>query len=268
MKTIILIIFLALTNLNYSQILSLMDDNAVSTPVDTTGNYLTSLYIARVVADGGTVTDSAEVNASYALGLDMDNVFCWVSPAFGVKKDANNKVTKLYDLSNNDNDLVQADTSKSPTWYADSLLFDGVNDDMKDSWTSQSQPNLVTIATRNNSTGNKYFYDGITARNALGQGVAPLNMFAGTVRSTGYSIALNERSLITVDFNTTDTTWVNGSYTGSGDAGAQGSDGITLMNNIYDDGYKKGTVYEFFFSTTIGMREIIETIMNRRWGIY
>lgn len=91
-------------------------------------------YQTRVVADGGTIVDLDSVTNAYQSALDNEtynDVVCWIASNFGVKKDANDKLTKLYDLSTNNNDLAQSDTSKAPTWYADSIEFDGTNDYMQ-----------------------------------------------------------------------------------------------------------------------------------------
>ena len=268
MKTIILILLLTATA--FGQDLLLMDDEA-STP---SYSVETLAYIDRVETDGGTVINAAEVDLSYALGLDMDSVICWVSPAFGVKKDANDKCTKLYDLGNNDNDMAQADTSVAPTWYTDSLEFDGTNDYIKITFSgTQIQPNTIVMAMQNKEgTTNNFFWDGseVGKRNALGVSTGNPSMYAGGSVDAGFTPALNTKYIISVDFNTTDSCWVNGAYSASGDAGATEATGATLMNQHNTGEAKKGSAYEFFFHTNVSdtMRESVETIMNTRWSIY
>lgn len=112
-----------------------------SSSVSDTAEYilLAENYKDRVIADGGSVISMDSVAKHIKFAQDSsyyDSTKCWVGASFGVKKDANNKVTKLYDLTINNNDVVRTDTSKSPTWVANSfngkpsLLFDGVNDCM------------------------------------------------------------------------------------------------------------------------------------------
>lgn len=93
----------------------------------------TTAYVDRVETDGGEIISIDAVNDAYLLlkGYNINlttELKHWSSPNFGVKKDANNKVTKLYDLSSNNNDIAQTDTSKSPTWSNGYNTFDGSND--------------------------------------------------------------------------------------------------------------------------------------------
>ena len=80
----------------------------------------TLAYQTRVEADGGTVINIDSVD--YMMRLLADNSLTascksFVSPNYGVKKNANNKVTKLYSLIGT-TDFVQTDTSKAFTWVA------------------------------------------------------------------------------------------------------------------------------------------------------
>jgi hypothetical protein len=97
----------------------------------------TLAYVARVEADGGVVININAVNDAYAI-TGFDSISVWCSASFGIKKNANNKVTKLYNLTS---DLIyfsieSSDTSKSPTYSATgmngmpTLTFDNSNDYM------------------------------------------------------------------------------------------------------------------------------------------
>lgn len=80
----------------------------------------TQAYITRVEADGGTVIDVAMVDAAYQLLDDYTLApIVWVGANFGVKKDGSNLVSKLYDLSDNDHDHVQATAANQPFWNDD-----------------------------------------------------------------------------------------------------------------------------------------------------
>lgn len=130
--------------------------------VDTTGNYLTTTYITRVEADGGAVMDSLAVNTAINTAVTngtYDDVLCWVAYNYGVKKDANNKVTKLYSLVGSV-DPAQADTSKAPTWYADSLWFDGVNDYMYVAQTFKNPYTWFIQFKQQTKATSKYLFDG------------------------------------------------------------------------------------------------------------
>lgn len=81
-----------------------------------TYSLLANNYRARVIADGGSVINMDSVDNTYnnALTNDYyDSLKTWIGVYFGIKKDANNKITKLYDLTVNGNDWIQTDTSKS-----------------------------------------------------------------------------------------------------------------------------------------------------------
>lgn len=120
MKTIILFLFLSLNLFAQSPLLTLFDSGV-------TYEAETLTYELRVEADGGEVIDLIKTNEAIAYAKangTWDSVYCWVGKDYGVKKNANNKITKLYTLKGAI-DLEQSDTSKSPTWYADSIYYDG-----------------------------------------------------------------------------------------------------------------------------------------------
>ena len=153
MKTLILILFLTSLTFGQSNLLLLMSDDA-SPYLDETNTYL-----ARVEADGGEVIyiDTVDVMMR-ALQDSSIYTSCksFVNPNFGVKKDANNKVTKLYSLIGTA-DFVQADTSKAYTWVATGghnntayMLGDDVNDYM------YMQPSCLTSGS--DFTVNMRFY--------------------------------------------------------------------------------------------------------------
>ena len=106
-----------------------MDDGVA---VDTSGNYLTTTYITRVEAGGGAAVDSVAINNFVNAGID--SVSLWFGNSYGLTKDANNKITKYFDISDNDFDLAQSDTSKSAIYTPDALngyasaVYDGSAD--------------------------------------------------------------------------------------------------------------------------------------------
>ena len=124
MNTLILTLLLCAVTFGQSNLLLLMSDGYLRE---------TLAYEKRVETDGGIIINIALVDQAIkkakADGI-WDTCSAWISPNFGVKKDANDKVTKAYNLIGSD-DFIQADTSKSPTWYADSIngtasfYFDG-----------------------------------------------------------------------------------------------------------------------------------------------
>lgn len=142
------VIFLLLVSINFAQspFLTLMADDGIVYEAETTA------FIARVEADGGEVLDPDGLNSFIVLlkaqGV-YDSLVLLVDPNWGVKKNANNKITVLYDLLGND--LTEADTSKVPTLrdYIDNdagatalkgALFDGSNDYITTTTLSVAQP--------------------------------------------------------------------------------------------------------------------------------
>ena len=128
MKTLILFLLFASLNFSQSSLLLLMSDDELSAK--------TKAYQIRVLADGGEIINIDAVEAAYKDAINngyYDSLQVWVSASFGIKKNANNKTTKLYNLIGT-SDFAQADTAKAPTWYADSLSgkptlkFDGSSD--------------------------------------------------------------------------------------------------------------------------------------------
>src|SRR3990167_4585581 len=85
-----------------------------------TYSLLANNYKTREIADGGSVINMAAVDSAITNAQDSsyyDSTKIWIGADFGVKKDANNKVTKLYNIKGT-NDFSQADTSKAGTWFA------------------------------------------------------------------------------------------------------------------------------------------------------
>ena len=72
----------------------------------------TLAYQARVLADGGTITNIADVDAAYRFANQygfLSTMKMWVSPSFGRKMSGG--VLKLYDLSSNNYDVLSSATS-------------------------------------------------------------------------------------------------------------------------------------------------------------
>lgn len=146
MKILSLILLLSALTFGQSNMLLLMGDDY---------NYLpeTKAYIARVKADGGVIIDAESINTAITNAKDSsyyDNIKLWVSADFGIKKDANNKILRLYNIIGN-KDFVQTDTSKSPTWIDDSLggkpivAFDGSDDFMSVDTFYLSGDNAISV---------------------------------------------------------------------------------------------------------------------------
>lgn len=88
------------------------------------------------------------------------NTVAWYEMDSTVTKDVNDKVTSWADLSGEDNHLLQADTSKSPTYTAGGLVFDGVNDFLKATFTLVQPETIYIIAKVTWDGGVGYVLDG------------------------------------------------------------------------------------------------------------
>lgn len=93
--------------------------------------------IRRIEADGGKVVDAAwlrlVIGTLKAQGIYTSCKFLG-DANFAFKNAGDNKVSKLYDISGNNNDAVQATAGNQPIWTANvqngraGLVFDGVDD--------------------------------------------------------------------------------------------------------------------------------------------
>lgn len=94
------------------------------------------VQIARIVADGGTIVDRpwlcSIIRSLKVLGIYSSCKFL-ADANFGVKKDGAGAVSKLYDISGNNNDAVQATGANQPIWSVGvqngkaGLLFNGTS---------------------------------------------------------------------------------------------------------------------------------------------
>lgn len=257
--------------------------NAILTALDTcncgvvvSGGYSaeTLAYETRVEADGGEIISMDAVEAAYASGIDLDNLQLWAGAKFGIKKNANNKVTVLYDLSNNDNDLIQADTSLAPTSFApDSIQFYRGRYMVSTFNAAATQPITIVMASNflwKNETGTDQIYDGLDGsnrHNLQNQGT-DRDFFAGTDFVSTTSLPSSD-VVFTVVTNTTDSLFINNSYATSGDAGSHSLGGIYL--NSANGGGASGTqipLFEILIYDGTGIRATAESNINARWSIY
>jgi hypothetical protein len=110
----------------------------------------TIAYRDRVELDGGQVISLDYVDACYKLlknnGLMADLLY-WTSPSFGIKKDANGYISKLYSLIDG-TDMVQSTGSYQPLFQADTLngkpniYYDG-----DDAFDGVLLPKIPTVAS-------------------------------------------------------------------------------------------------------------------------
>jgi hypothetical protein len=110
----------------------------------------TRLQANRIIADGGTVVDTAWMNKVIKTLKNM-NIYSdckFIAGAnLGFKNAGSNKISTLYDVSQYNNDMTQSVDANRPIWTAAQqngkavATFDGTNDAMDD--TSMSVTGLV-----------------------------------------------------------------------------------------------------------------------------
>lgn len=124
-----------------------------------------------------------------------------------ITKDANNKVANWDDLTSEDHDIAQADTSKAPTWSSSGLLFDGANDFMKATAFGTNQMIMVYIVLKQVSwTLDDFIFDGNTdAKVDLAQTATTpgLKAYAGSSGTQNDELAVGTFGLVTVGFKGT-----------------------------------------------------------------
>lgn len=234
----------------------------------------TLAYQTRVLADGGEITDIDKLNTAILNAKTndyLDSLDLWVSPSFGVKKDANNKVTTLYDVTTNDNDLVQADTSLCATLLTDSIYFGGANGryyNFTDINTIRSVfwvvSDVTTGDSRNFLLGDNteyHFHRGFN-RTIWDVGFASANITGGTTRQNGAGVDGTIATVSTIKALITLITSGNveaGNFSSDRDeTGAGGSTWTSYMWELM--------ISSTPFSDT--KRDLIETDLNTRYTIY
>lgn len=263
MKTIILILAISFQLSAQSELLLLMSGGVSYEPETLT-------YQTRVLADGGEIIDITVLNDAIVTakaGDYFDSLSIWVNPSFGIKKDANNKVTVLYDVTANNNDLIQADTSKAGTLLTDSLYISGTRFyEFTDINTVRSVFWVLAIAP----------WDGSNRRFIMGDnGTYDFHAQAsGRFWDTDFS-SLNIRNGVTrqnaavIDNGVTTIATIQGIIslvtTGNVEAGnfAQDRGSATQVFNGY--------LWELMISTvpfSDTKRNLIETDLNTKYGIY
>jgi len=277
MKNIILFLLLSLS-LNLfaqSKLLLLIGDDISYLPA-------TKSYIARVEADGGTIINPTYINDAFKNNLD--SVKCWVSASFGIKKDANNKVTKLYDLKGLF-DYFNTDTSKCPTWLASgingkpAISFDGVNDYLIDTvFAGITQPTTHIIALQRNSTQFAVqISDNIVSRQVIGyqgSGSPPaLYIYAGASLNDTTILGVGTKIILSAVFNGVNSKiYINNVLKMSGNAGTNifGSNNVserTLLGTSNPSAqFSKTILGDYILKQNTGLS--LQTFLNTKYAIY
>jgi len=245
---------------------------------------LVTAQVERVEADGGKIIDVDYIEGMLAtlveLGL-MDNVKFLGDANFGVKKDAANAVSKLYDLSGNNNDVVQATGANQPVWTKAvqggraGLVFDGTDILTLTLGSALSQPNTVFAVFKDISgAGVISIFDGPAgSRHALQRIVATENwrIYAGGTINGPNGHSGVTPTLASIVFNGISSgLFISGVSEASGDIGIQGLGGFWIGADDYG-GRMTGNIYSSIVinaALTTSQRTAIETYLNAYFAIY
>lgn len=275
--TKIFLLLLVSANFAQSPLLTLMDDGI-------TYEDETLSYISRVESDGGVVINKTLLNDfiidAKANGY-YDSLLCAVDANWGIKKNSNNKVTKLYDLFGL-RDYAQSDTSKSPTWSAASqnslagLRFDGSNDRLDVSYIEHvdAQP-LAGFVTVNllNASGN--FIDNTNKRIIFGvSGGTSLYIYNGGALADTSAFTVGVPYIYAGVFSgASSRIYKNNVLKMTGNAGTDGWGFVGDVENYHIGGsgsssWTKIIVYNFIVKSGIGNISTINTFINAQYSIY
>ena len=269
MKTIILIILFPFM-LNAQPDLLLLYGGASFDPL--TYDARTTAYLSRVTTDGGVTIDTSAVDSAYVYG-DADIATLWVGSDYGVKKDANDRVTKFYDLSDSTFDIIQVDTSLSPLWTSGGTHFflpPHTAGDYMDVTFGVAKVDSMTIclAGSHEDAVSGYYYDGVAAGNRHALYNSDLSIYSGAGAVTGSSVINGTEFLVTVDWGYLDTLYLNSAYDASGNSGTHTLTGIVLYNRPAHDYAMNGIFRELVIYPTNGVRAKLEAVINAHWDIY
>lgn len=232
-------------------------------------------YETRVLTDGGIVVDIEAVNNAI---LDAkvngyyDSLSFWGAYNYGVKKNANNKVTKLYDLSPNNNDATQSDTAHSPTWYADSLYFHGTAGgdwDYLDLGTSVPNNTIVCVASWQENT-----YLGRIVSDDFGSD--GMYSYAGDLRYLWSGTSFVAKTLSSGFFiASTVSSTTDGFYSYNGDDSNTG-DARSNLGQITSIGWTTGqdlqgwlgSINEIIVLSSQTQPPVVRTFLNNKYSIY
>jgi hypothetical protein len=219
------------------------------------------------------VKSTAIVDSATTLLAD-GNTVGWYS-MFNLTKDANNKVTSWTDTSGSGHPLLQADTSKSPTWSSSGVTSDAVNDIMRASFTL-SQPVTVYIVFRINTwTANKKIFDGYTdgAMMFYELSTASLSIYSTTALTIATGVNAGTFYLATTVYDSAASggrTNVNTNYTGN--AGRATPAGFTLFDEGSGGSYfGAATIKEIIIrkvNETTSNRTLIRNKLNAKYNVY
>jgi hypothetical protein len=170
-------------------------------------------------------------------------------------------IVTWYDQSTNARDLTQSTITNQPNIVSGgvlrelnskpSIFFDG-NDRLITAFSLQNQPNTIySLANATDVSATRILYDdndNVNYRNILQMNSTDTAIFAGTLLNVNTGWALNAQYLHTALYNGTSSLFRrNGVLFGSGNAGNQPLEGLTIGSRFSASNFWIGNVQEFIF---------------------
>jgi len=220
------------------------------------------------------ISNRIAINSQRAVGVSTPPVLSdgstvlWVDSQENITKNGSDLVSLWGDKSGNGNDLVQATETNKPTWNANGILFDGVDNFMKAAAFTLVQPEFIYIVFKQITwTGGEYIFDGNTASSGLlfQSGGTPNLIASGGTNSSKDDLTLDTYGIARVKFNGASSTFqINEETQITGNFGANNMGGFTLgargdgavgygnievkeviIRNVADSAQDEGTIYNY-----------------------
>lgn len=252
MRKILLVLFLLLTFVGYSQVLKY----------------------------GTTVLKYNNVVLKNFSPIELGSVIAWYDCTQGITKDGSNYVSQWNDLSGNNYHLTQTTGAYQPLWTTSSGIFFSSNDYFQKSWgTNYSRPYTIIIVW-NKTSGNvsEYGVDGysLTTRHAIDYSNINLNRaFDNTSWQATYSKTSPFSTIIsTVIFNSASISlYENATLKSTQLTGITGnaSSGITVGARYSIENYLTGYIKEIIIynkALTTEERTKITNYLNAKYKVY
>lgn len=177
-----------------------------------------TIPVGFIASQGGAAEYPAEITTNAVVFYD-------IQAAGTVTKDGSNKVSAWVDAIGGILTLAQATESKQPTWYADSIVFDGLvspdGDYLVDAL-AQSQPLTMYLVMRQTTwTSGDVLWHGVNNYMSQRSAAPGIRINAGVSLATSNDYPVNQWKVITIILNGASSEFrINNITSVSGDAGA------------------------------------------------
>jgi hypothetical protein len=221
-----------------------------------------------------TITDKPKADTKYIFIMSEDslltpteilkdgNTVAWydASDLTTIVKDGSNIVSRWKDKYRSGRDFIQATKFAQPLWSPSGILFDGINDCLKASFTL-SQPEFIYIVFKIKTfTSSRCILDGYNnsscSLSMSSDRVGNIELHAGT-SSTETSFPINQNGILRIKLNgTTSRMQVNELVSIAGNYGPSNLSGLTLGSTL------KGINYSNIEVKDIIVRKVADTLKD------